>query len=133
MQWPWSTGDREKKVNEKKPLSSWEASLNSGHFRDPINLVAIVLGTSTLLAAARIYRSYLLRIPAATYIRPGFFRKRSLFGTVTRVGDADNFHLFHTPGGRMTGWGWARRIPEDKKLLKNNTAWLSSLDGRFQS
>jgi hypothetical protein len=46
-----------------------------------------------------------------------------LFGTVTRVGDADNFHLFHTPGGRLAGWGWlpGRKIPEKKADLKNNT------------
>jgi len=44
---------------------------------------------------------------------------------VTRVGDADNFHLFHMPGGRMAGWGWfpGRKIPE-KKALKNNTVRL---------
>jgi len=37
------------------------------------------------------------------------------------VGDADNFHLFHMPGGRLTGWGWLRKIPEEKKALKGNT------------
>jgi len=85
-------------------------------------LIPTILLTSTILVSIRVYRSYLRRIPEASYIRPGFFRKRSLFGTVTRVGDADNFHLFHTPGGRLMGWGWlpGRKIPE-KKALKNNT------------
>jgi len=121
MQWPWSSADRDS--NDKKSLGSWADSLNANHYKDPRNIIPIVLGTTTLLVTARLYSSYLRRIPAATYIRPGFFRKRSLFGTVTRVGDADNFHLFHTPGGRLAGWGWApgRKIPEDKKLLKNNT------------
>lgn len=40
---------------------------------------------------------------------------------MTRVGDADNFHLFHTPGGRLWGWGWFRNVPEKKPELKNNT------------
>lgn len=46
-----------------------------------------------------------------------------MFGMVTRVGDADNFHLFHTPGGRLAGWGWlpGRKIPKKKADLKNNT------------
>ncbi len=33
------------------------------------------------------------------------------------VGDADNFRLFHTPGGRLLGWGWLRQIPEARKDL----------------
>jgi len=42
---------------------------------------------------------------------------------VTSVGDADNFRLFHTPGGRLTGWGWlpGRRVHDDKKWLKDKT------------
>jgi hypothetical protein len=88
-------------------------------------VIPTLLLTTTILVSVRLYRSYLRRIPEATYIRPGFFRKRSLFGTVTRVGDADNFHLFHTPGGRLAGWGWmrGRKIPEEKKALKGNTVW----------
>lgn len=45
---------------------------------------------------------------------------------MTRVGDADNFHLFHQPGGRLTGWGWfpGRKIPEKKGLLKGKTVCL---------
>jgi endonuclease YncB( thermonuclease family) len=46
-----------------------------------------------------------------------------MFGKVTRVGDADNFHLFHTPGGRLAGWEWmpGRKIPEKKSDLKGKT------------
>jgi len=46
-----------------------------------------------------------------------------LFGTVTRVGDGDNFHLYHTPGGRLAGWGWlpGRKVPEKAGDLKNRT------------
>ncbi|KAL8871322.1 MAG: hypothetical protein Q9174_002818 [Haloplaca sp. 1 TL-2023] len=42
---------------------------------------------------------------------------------VQGVGDSDNFRLFHTPGGRLTGWGilpW-RRVPDTKKGLQDNT------------
>ncbi|KAL8748249.1 MAG: hypothetical protein Q9184_007469, partial [Pyrenodesmia sp. 2 TL-2023] len=51
------------------------------------------------------------------------WRKRSLFGYVTSVGDADNFRIFHTPGGRLAGWGWLpwRRVPDKVKELKDNT------------
>lgn len=56
-------------------------------------------------------------------MQPVFYRKRSLFGTVTRVGDGDNFHLYHTPGGRLAGWGWLpwRKVPEKPGDLKNRT------------
>jgi hypothetical protein len=42
---------------------------------------------------------------------------------VTSVGDGDNFRIYHTPGGRLAGWGWlpGRRIPMDKKELKDQT------------
>lgn len=48
---------------------------------------------------------------------------------MTRVGDADNFHLFHTPGGRLTGWGWlpGRKVPEKKADLKGKTVFLRSI------
>lgn len=122
MSWPPSSSNDD---NKKKRPVSWTNNLNAtdwSHYTDPRNLVPTLLLTTTILVSVRLYRSYLRRIPEATHIRPGFFRKRSLFGTVTRVGDADNFHLFHTPGGRLTGWGWfpGRRIPE-KKALKGNT------------
>lgn len=79
--------------------------------------------TIAALAGFRFYRAYLRRIPQAINIRPSFLRKRSIFGRVTAVGDGDNFRLYHTPGGRLTGWGWLpwRRVPSDKKALKNQT------------
>ena len=125
MRWPpWST-DSDRNGDDKRRPISWSDTLNAtdwAHYTDPRNLIPTLLLTTTILASVRLYRSYLRRIPEATYIRPKFFRKRSLFGTVTRVGDADNFHLYHTPGGRLAGWGWmpGRKIP-DKKALKGNT------------
>lgn len=136
MRWPpWSS---KKDGDEDKRYVSWPDSLNAidwKHYTDPRTVVPTVLLTTTILVSVRLYRSYLRRIPEATYIRPGFFRKRSLFGTVTRVGDADNFHLFHTPGGRIAGWGWlpGRKIPEKKTDLKRNTVKpiLLSIGGKM--
>ena len=123
MRWP---PDSSKDDDDKRSPVSWTDSLNATdwrHYTDPRTLIPTVLLTTTILLSVRLYRSYLRRIPGADYIRPAFFRKRSLFGTVTRVGDGDNFHLFHTPGGRLAGWGWfpGRKIPEDRKVLKGNT------------
>jgi hypothetical protein len=126
MRWPPWSPDSERDRDDKKRSVSWVDSLNAtdwSHYSDPRTLIPTILLTTTILVSVRLYHSYLRRIPEATHIRPGFFRKRSLFGTVTRVGDADNFHLFHTPGGRLAGWGWlpGRRIPEKKTDLKGNT------------
>jgi len=73
------------------------------------------------LGAFHLYTFYLQRIPGAAYVRPSFYRSRSLFGRVTSVGDGDNFHLFHTPGGRFLGWGWLRKVPSARSELKNRT------------
>ncbi|KAK3298855.1 uncharacterized protein B0H64DRAFT_84403 [Chaetomium fimeti] len=81
----------------------------------PVAAVALTLGTRTF------YQSYLRRLPDIGHITPNFFRRRSLFGKVTSVGDGDGFHLFHTPGGRLAGWGWLRRVPTDRKQLKGQT------------
>lgn len=122
--WPWSSeGDRNK--DKKKPIR-WADSLNATdwtHYTDPRNVIPVVLLTATILGSYTFYRSYLRRIPQAGYIEPAFWRKRSLFGRVTSVGDGDNFRLFHTPGGRLAGWGWMRnrRVPEEKKELKDRT------------
>ncbi|KAF7503874.1 hypothetical protein GJ744_003071 [Endocarpon pusillum] len=87
------------------------------------NILPTAVLTGTCLALYAFYRSYLRRIPVAGNISPGFFRKRSLVGRVTSVGDGDNFRVFHTPGGRLAGWGWLpwRRVPNEKKELKNKT------------
>ena len=102
-------------------------------YRDPRNFGPIVVLTAGALLVSTFYRSfhrlYLQRIPQTISIGPQFWRKRSLFGRVTSVGDSDNFRLFHTPGGRLTGWGilpW-RRVPDTKKGLQDNTVSQWSL------
>ena len=130
MQWPtWlfssSSKPSEDDRDNRKPIS-WSDSLNKTdwtHYTDPRNLVPVVLLTSGVLLTVHLHRTYLRRIPGATDVRSSTFRKRSLFGYVTRVGDGDGFRLYHTPGGRLTGWGWLRKVPltEKKGVLKDKT------------
>lgn len=126
MGWLDFNSKSKKEKDDARSSFTWGDNLNATdwqHYTDPRTLIPTILLTTTMLVSARLYRSYLRRIPEAAYIRPRFFRKRSLFGTVTRVGDADNFHLFHTPGGRLAGWGWfpgRKTLPEGKDL-KNKT------------
>ncbi|KAI1828031.1 hypothetical protein F4861DRAFT_490387 [Xylaria intraflava] len=128
---PWSASSsssepgssKDNNDSSRRPVS-WADSLNSTdweHYKDPSNWVPTVLATATVLASMQLYRLYLRRIPGAVHVQPSFFRRRSLFGQVTSVGDGDNFHLFHTPGGRMAGWGWLRKVPDKRADLKNKT------------
>lgn len=82
----------------------------------PIGLT--VVGT---LAAFGFYQHYLRRFPTSANVQESFFRRRTLFGKATSVGDGDGFHLFHTPGGRLAGWGWLRRIPKTRTDRKGQT------------
>ncbi|KAI9828773.1 MAG: putative endonuclease lcl3 [Thelocarpon impressellum] len=121
--WPWySSSDKD----DKKAQVAWTDTLNATdwkHYTDPRTVGPTILLTSTTLLLIHLYRSYLRRIPEAASISPGFFRRRSLFGRVTSVGDGDNFRMFHTPGGRLAGWGWmpGRRVPEKREDLKDRT------------
>jgi hypothetical protein len=137
MLWPpWSTSSAKDKDDKRRPIS-WSESLNAtdwSHYTDPRTVIPTIILTTTILVSVRLYRRYLRRIPEAASVGPGFFRKRSLFGTVTRVGDGDNFHLYHTPGGRLAGWGWfpGRKVPEKKGDLKNRTV-ISQLQELFMN
>lgn len=101
-----------------KAKGTWSGSLNARdrtQYTSAQTITFAVLTSATTLALYSIYKSYLRRIPGADYLKPSFFRRRSLFGYVTSVGDGDNFRLFHTPGGRLTGWGWLRAIGQKNK------------------
>lgn len=128
MVWPFGSSssakdDKVEKRENGRPVS-WSDSLGTP---DPDPLLAakewapIVLFSLAGLGALQLYANYLRRIPGAAFVRPNFYRSRSLYGRVTSVGDGDGFHLFHTPGGRAVGWGWLRRIPEKRKDLKDRT------------
>ncbi|CAK7225584.1 putative endonuclease lcl3 [Sporothrix bragantina] len=145
MRWPWSGRPSDKDADPLpqttqepqssssssfanfpavKQLTSWTDSLNKTdwtHYRDPHTWVPPALAVGAALGFSAFYRSYLRRIPTTNHIRPNFFRKRSLLGRVTSVGDGDNFHMFHTPGGRLAGWGWLRKVPSYRKDLKGKT------------
>ncbi|KAK3074114.1 putative endonuclease lcl3 [Teratosphaeriaceae sp. CCFEE 6253] len=128
MPWPdwlWSrstkrTDDKTREADDRPPVNSKDWS----HYTTPQTIAACVFTTATTLALIRVYKNYLRRIPTVDYLKPGLFRRRSLYGYVTRVGDADNFHLYHTPGGRFAGWGWlpGRHVAEMKGAqLKGKT------------
>ncbi|KAI9784129.1 MAG: putative endonuclease lcl3 [Geoglossum umbratile] len=127
MRWPpWSSKPPERDEADLRRPTPWEGIANVADWKQYTeirNLLPTVLLTTTTLVFIHVYRNYLRRIPEVSKIQPGFFRKRSLFGRVTSVGDGDNFRLFHTPGGRLAGWGWfpGRRVPEKREDLKSRT------------
>jgi hypothetical protein len=107
---------------------SWNDTLNAidwQHYLEPRNWIPPLLVAGTAVGALQFYRSYLRRIPGTAYIAPGAFRRKTLLGRVTSVGDGDNFHLFHTPGGRLAGWGWLRKVPAGRTELKGRTVSCS--------
>ncbi|KAG4306326.1 hypothetical protein PORY_000314 [Pneumocystis oryctolagi] len=87
---------------------------------------SIIFATVTLTSAILIIRSFylrhLVRYSTAESIPASILNgKHVLSGVVTSVGDADNFRVFHTPGGFFAGWHWLRKIPSSKKELKDQT------------
>lgn len=133
MRWPW-TGDEDKR---KQSLGPWSDLLDPANwswstFTDPGTLVPSLVFTATTLSALRIYKSYLRRIPSVNHIKPHYFRRRTIFGHVTSVGDADNFRLFHTPGGRLSGWGWVpwKKVPATREGLQKKTVSIFSISQR---
>ncbi len=126
MRWPWQSSPPPDNRDNKATPVGWTDTLNATdwkHYTDPRTIIPTIILTGSALFLTRLYRSYLRRIPQAASIQPAFWRKRSLFGKVTSVGDGDNFRLFHTPGGRLVGWGWVpgRRVPEKREDLKDRT------------
>ncbi|KEY65970.1 hypothetical protein S7711_06628 [Stachybotrys chartarum IBT 7711] len=127
MVWPFGSSDAGKEATsnepKKKPVS-WADSLGnheSDHFAAAKEWAPMIAFSLAGLGALQLYANYLRRIPGAAFVRPSFFRNRSLFGKVTSVGDGDGLNLFHTPGGRATGWGWLRSVPSTRKELKDRT------------
>lgn len=129
MRWPWSVNDDDDEKKSGLPL--WTAPTKStgfaGSWTEPRTLIPSLALTASMVAALRFYKAYLRRIPTVNHIKPDYFRRRSLFGQVTSVGDADNFRLYHTPGGRIAGWGWLpwKRVPTTKEALAQQTVSLN--------
>ncbi|KAF2750710.1 SNase-domain-containing protein [Sporormia fimetaria CBS 119925] len=123
MRWP-APGDNDtsgSKGDTKRAPSQWTWSW--ANLTKSETLVPSIVFTITTISAVRIYKSYLRRIPNVNHIKPGYFRQKSIYGYVTSVGDADNFRIFHTPGGRSAGWGWLpwKRVPTEKAQLAGKT------------
>ncbi|KAF4455154.1 hypothetical protein F53441_2474 [Fusarium austroafricanum] len=129
MIWPFGSRNTDKEIEKKlkeakRQQISWTDTITrirSAPFDAAREWAPVVLFPLAGMAVLQIYANYLRRIPGSAYVRPNFFRNRSIFGRVTSVGDGDNFHLFHTPGGRILGWGWLRKVPEARKELKDRT------------
>ncbi|KAM0712453.1 hypothetical protein Q7P37_011549 [Cladosporium fusiforme] len=112
-------------------VNSWTSSLNARdatHYTSTQTIFFCAVTSATTLVLFTAYKTYLRRIPGADYLKPSFFRRRSLYGHVTSVGDGDNFRFFHTPGGRLLGWGWLRRIGQNKKN-KNGKRRVGGTEG----
>jgi endonuclease YncB( thermonuclease family) len=126
MPWPsWPFGSSSQKheepTNTPAATGTWTRPLNKSdpsHYTTPQTLLFGTLTSALTLALYTLYKNHLRRIPGASYLKPSFFRRRSLYGYVTSVGDGDNFRLFHTPGGRLLGWGWARQVGRKTKTGK---------------
>jgi endonuclease YncB( thermonuclease family) len=141
MPWPWSSkpispspsqptnlssvlqpADLKKPQPTDKPTPSLPSL---SQYLDPSTALPIALGTviltASLLGTYTLTTRYLTRLPTVDAIPPTYYRTRSLFGTVTSVGDGDNFRLFHTPGGRLAGWSWLRSVPSARSALTNQT------------
>ncbi|KAJ4144866.1 hypothetical protein LMH87_003734 [Akanthomyces muscarius] len=126
MVWPFGSSppDRDKpEPSDKRRPIEWDKSL--GEVASPFDAAKqwapVVITSLVGLGALQLYANYLRRIPGAAFIKQSAFRKKTLFGRVTSVGDGDGFHLFHTPGGRAVGWGWLRKVPEKRRELKDRT------------
>ncbi|WYZ35010.1 hypothetical protein EsH8_I_001286 [Colletotrichum jinshuiense] len=134
MPWPFSSSSSEKAPEPERPAdgekggarnasTSWndllpkpDPPLHAAKEWAPVFLTSVAS-----LAAFIFYQSRLRRFPTAAHIQPDLYRKRTLLGRVTSVGDGDNFHLFHTPGGRLAGWDWLRKVPGTRATLKGKT------------
>ncbi|CCK70878.1 Lcl3p KNAG_0F02110 [Huiozyma naganishii CBS 8797] len=84
-------------------------------------LYCLLLLVSTVGGSYLGFNRYLRQYQSARQIPASIFKKRWLYGKVTSVGDGDNFHFYHLPGGRIGGWGWLRSVPRlDKAEFTSN-------------
>lgn len=96
--------------------------------------------TGSILTSLSVFNRYFKRYESAKDIPSHIFKKSFLKGKVTSVGDGDNFHFYHTPGGVLGGWGWLRETPslialkpdsplliQTKKTSKQKQPFFSSL------
>ncbi|KAH3246033.1 putative endonuclease lcl3 [Aspergillus fumigatus] len=113
-------------TSKKKDWESSVTAIDWAAFTEARTIIPTLILTSGFLGAFYVHRRYLRRFPDAVSITPSYFRRRSLLGQVTSVGDGDNFRIYHTPGGRLAGWGWLpwKKIPTSKKELRDKTVHI---------
>jgi len=118
---PWfgaSSPSKDGQSEENDSQGHRLGSLTALPLYSPEILIPTAVLTTSLLALSSLYHRVLRRIPTVTQLPPSAISSHhTLFGTAISVGDADNFRLFHTPGGRILGWGWLRAIPTSRKEL----------------
>ncbi|GAQ33651.1 putative endonuclease lcl3 [Aspergillus tubingensis] len=127
MRWPPWTSNAQATNNDHptttdnktdpKNLLDWSA------YTELRTLIPTLVLTTGILSAFTLHRTYLRRFPTAVNITPAYYRRRSILGKVTSVGDGDNFRIYHTPGGRLAGWGWVpwKKVPTTRKELRDQT------------
>ncbi|KAL9107871.1 MAG: hypothetical protein Q9227_007289 [Pyrenula ochraceoflavens] len=93
----------------------------------PLESALLILSISaSSILAYRTHQRYLSRIPTASAIPPSFYRRRTLRGLCTSVGDGDNFRLYHAPGGRLLGYFW---LPGRRVRAAEANANTGTIDG----
>ena len=114
----------------KSSWSSAQPANDLAFYLSPQFLAPASLLISTIFAGHKLYNVYLRRMPGANSVPVTYFAKqKTLFGVVTSVGDGDGFRLFHTPGGRLAGWGWLswRKVPSGKALKDQTVCFILTL------
>lgn len=87
-----------------------------------VAILSATSGAGLTLISLRLYRRHWRRIRNAEEVTPGMIDgRRWINGTVTSVGDGDNFRLFHTPGPFYSYPIKIRSIPATTKELRNET------------
>lgn len=95
---------------------------NEAQFIDTRVILVSTILTSSIFGGYRFYSKFLRPIHKVTDIPSSYFYRKSLLGKVTSVGDGDNFHFFHTPGGILGGWHWLRFPPKtNQKNIRTKT------------
>jgi endonuclease YncB( thermonuclease family) len=117
---PWFWASQTSSNADSKPRTAREnlSKLQSLPIYAPEIVIPTLLLTTSLLGLHTLYRRRLRRIATVSQLPPSAIANhQTLFGKAVSVGDADNFRLYHTPGGRLLGWGWLRSVPETRKEL----------------
>jgi len=85
-------------------------------------IIGFAVGSACGLLGSAAHRRYFRRIRNAHWVTPDIIAgERWIRGYVTRVGDADNFRLYHTPTIGWRGLFKFRHIPPTNKELRSET------------